>query len=205
MRDGHTKEKNKAIMKKNKQENEYSLLNTNSATAPFEEEAEPRFNKKQIWQTVGVFMIAAALLAGILIVGGIASERMHQKQLLREPDESMTAFYNEASQPETVEGTVQSLVTEAYYTNEKGLMVSLCFSNGLETDQHLTKIAVTIRDKDESGNIIAQGNTDKIDKKYEIKFKKFSKTENTLNYFVPNNLIIITGSFYMINELVNSL
>ena len=155
-------------MKKNKQENEYSLLNTNSATAPFEEEAEPRFNKKQIWQTVGVFMIAAALLAGILIVGGIASERMHQKQLLREPDESMTAFYNEASQPETVEGTVQSLVTEAYYTNEKGLMVSLCFSNGLETDQHLTKIAVTIRDKDESGNIIAQGNTDKIDKKYVV-------------------------------------
>ena len=155
-------------MKKNKQENEYSLLNTNSATAPFEEEAEPRFNKKQIWQTVGVFMIAAALLAGILIVGGIASERMHQKQLLREPDESMTAFYNEASQPETVEGTVQSLVTEAYYTNEKGLMVSLCFSNGLETDQHLTKIAVTIRDKDESGSIIAQGNTDKIDKKYVV-------------------------------------
>lgn len=155
-------------MKKNKQENEYSLLNTNSATAPFEEEAEPRFNKKQIWQTVGVFMIAVAILAGILIVGGIASERMHQKQLLREPDESMTAFYNEASQPETVEGTVQSLVTEAYYTNEKGLMVSLCFSNGLETDQHLTKIAVTIRDKDESGNIIAQGNTDKIDKKYVV-------------------------------------
>lgn len=155
-------------MKKNKQENEYSLLNTNSATAPFEEEAEPRFNKKQIWQTVGVFMIAVAILAGVLIVGGIASERMHQKQLLREPDESMTAFYNEASQPETVEGTVQSLVTEAYYTNEKGLMVSLCFSNGLETDQHLTKIAVTIRDKDENGNIIAQGNTDKINKEYVV-------------------------------------
>ena len=155
-------------MKKDKHENEYSILNTNSAATPFEEEAEPQSNKKQIWQTVGVFLIVVALVAGLLIVGGIASERMHQKQLLREPDESMTAFYSPTSEPEMVKDTVQSLVTEVYYTNEKGLMVSLCFANALEQDQHLTKIAVTIRDKDKNGNIVAKGNTDKIDKDYVV-------------------------------------
>ncbi len=153
---------------KKKQENEYSILNTNSATAPFDEEAEPRLSKKQLRQTIIVFLIVVAVLVGVLVVGGVVSENIRQKELLREPDESMSAFYNEASEPEMVKDSVQSMVTEAYYTNEKGIMLNLCFANGFEQDQHLTKIIVTIRDKDEKGNVIAQGNTDKIDTEYVV-------------------------------------
>lgn len=46
---------------------------------------------------------------------------------------------------------------------------------------------------------------EKIDKNLGIIFKKFSKTENTLNYFAPKTITIVTGSFYMISDLVKRL
>ena len=38
--------------------------------------------------------------------------------------------------------------------------------------------------------------------KTDIKIKNISKTENILNYFSQNSLTIITGSFYMIGQIV---
>ncbi len=96
-----------------------------------------------------------------------------------------------------------------YFPNEHRIWVFGCLS----TKEYEKVVNILFRRGDEvflnkfdnKLSVSAEEIFDKIDKKYEINFKKFSKTENTLNYFVPNNLIIITGSFYMINELVNSL
>ena len=42
----------------------------------------------------------------------------------------------------------------------------------------------------------------KINNKNEISFKKYSKTENILNYFSKEQLNILTGSFYMIGNII---
>ncbi len=46
---------------------------------------------------------------------------------------------------------------------------------------------------------------EKIDESLNIKFQKFYKTANILNYSNGKNLTIITGSFYMISELVSNI
>lgn len=46
---------------------------------------------------------------------------------------------------------------------------------------------------------------DKINKNFEILYKEFSKTENIFNYFHKKNLTIVTGSFYMMSDLVKRL
>lgn len=44
---------------------------------------------------------------------------------------------------------------------------------------------------------------DKINHRHKIHFEKYTKTANTLNFFLQGRLNIVTGSFYMIGELAN--
>ena len=153
--------------KRDIKEKEYSILNANSTDLAPEEE-DQILSKKQIWKTVAVAIAAVAVLAVVLVIGGIVSENIHQKELLREPNESMGAFYAEETTAEIEKDIVHAIVTEAYYTNEKGLQVKLNMANGLKEDQHIDRIYITIRDTDENGKIIAKGNTDKINKKFVV-------------------------------------
>ena len=153
------------MAKKNFNEADFSLLNTNSAKAALEEETEQLLSKKQILKVVAVVAAVVAFVAALLVVGGVASEKMHQKELLRQPDESLSAFYAEGATAPITDGAVEAVITQAYYTNEKGLHVSLNFGNGFTQNQRITKIFITIRDTDEKGKVIAAGNTDKISKK----------------------------------------
>ncbi len=153
------------MAKRKQNETEISLLNTNSAKAELEQEYDQPLSKKQILKVVALVAAVVVFVAALLVVGGIVSENMHQKELLRQPDESMSAFYSEETKAPITAGKVESIITQAYYTNEKGLHVSLNFGNGLKENQRIEKIFITIRDTDEKGDVIAAGNTDKISKK----------------------------------------
>ncbi len=152
------------MAKRKQNETEISILNTNSAKADLEQEEQP-LSKKQILKVVALVAAVVVFVAALLVVGGIVSENMHQKELLCQPDESMSAFYSEENEAPLTAGKVEAIVTQAYYTNEKGLQVSLNFGNALKEEQRITKIYITIRDEDEQGKVIAKGNTDKISKK----------------------------------------
>ncbi len=58
---------------------------------------------------------------------------------------------------------------------------------------------------DNALSVSAQKIYEKINKKYGILYKEFDKTENILNYFKQKNLTIVTGSFYMMSDLVKRL
>ena len=152
------------MAKRKQNETDFSLLNTNSAQAEFEQE-EKLFSKKQILQIIAVVAAVAVFVAAVVIVGGIVSKNIEKKEQLRQPDASMSAFYAEETQATIAEEKLESIITQAYYTNEKGLHVSLNFGNGFNEAQQITKIFITVRDKDEQGKVIAEGNTDKIGKK----------------------------------------
>lgn len=155
------------MKKKDIKETEISILNTNSTQLIPEEEDKP-ISRKQILKTAAVVVAVVAALVLVLVIGGIVSENIHQKELLREPNESMSAFYAEETTAEIEKDIVHAIVTEAYYTNEEGLQVKLNIANGLKEDQHLDRIYIIIRDTDENGKVIAKGNTDKINKKYRV-------------------------------------
>lgn len=152
------------MAKRKQNETDFSLLNTNSAQAEFEQE-ENLFSKKQILQIIAVVAAVAVFVAAVVIVGGIVSKNIEKKEQLRQPDASMSAFYAEETQATIAEEKLESIITQAYYTNEKGLHVSLNFGNGFNEAQQITKIFITVRDKNEQGKVIAEGNTDKIGKK----------------------------------------
>ncbi len=152
------------MAKKKIVQEDISILNTNSTEVGLEQE-EQALSKKQILKLVAVVAAVVVFVATLLVVGGIVSENIHQKELLRQPDESMSAFYSEETEAPITADKVETIVTQAYYTNEKGLQVFLNFSNGLKENQRIKKIYITIRDKSEQGKVIAKGNTDKISKK----------------------------------------
>lgn len=152
------------MAKKKIVQEDISILNTNSTEVGLEQE-EQALSKKQILKLVAVVAAVVVFVATLLVVGGIVSENIHQKELLRQPDESMSVFYNDVTEAEIKSGDIDAIITKAYYTNEKGLQVFLNFSNGLKENQRIEKIFITIRDTDEKGKVIAAGNTDKISKK----------------------------------------
>ncbi len=153
------------MAKRKQNEPDFSLLNTNSAKAELEQEYDQPLSKKQLLKVVALVAAVVVFVAALLVVGGIVSENIHQKELLRQPDESMSAFYSEETTAPITAGRVESIITQAYYTNEKGLQVFLNFGNGFKANQRVTKITITIRDTDEKGEVIAAGNTDKISNK----------------------------------------
>ena len=101
-------------------------------------------------------MVAVALaLSGLLIwvgVGGSGDgkERAEDSPLFNRPDD----------QPEMSEEGIKAVIQQAYFTKDNHLAVVLLLSNGLNTRHHLTYLNVRI--KNEDGETVAAGATDKI-------------------------------------------
>lgn len=96
-----------------------------------------------------------------------------------------------------------------YFPNEHRIWIYGCLSTK-EYDKVVNTLfrlgdEVFLNQFDNPISVSAEKIFEKINKNFKIKFKKFDKTENMLNYFSPKNLMIVTGSFYMINELVTQL
>lgn len=153
-------------MAKKKIEQDISILTTNSTKEIMEAEEQLDSDSKLLTKAMVIKMIVAvAAVVAVVIIGIVVGTRLDKKRVLREPDESMSAFYNAQTEATITTDRVEAVVTEAYYTNERGLQLVLNFGNGFKQEQRLAKIFVTIRDNDEKGDVIAAGNTDKIGKK----------------------------------------
>lgn len=81
-------------------------------------------------------------------------------------------------------------------TKEYDKVVNTLFREGDE---------VFLNQFDNPNSVSAEKIFEKINPEYKIKFQKFDKTANMLNFSCEKNLMIITGSFYMISELVSNL
>lgn len=81
-------------------------------------------------------------------------------------------------------------------TKEYDKVVNTLFREGDE---------VFLNQFDNPNSVSAEKIFEKINPEYKIKFQKFDKTANMLNFSCKKNLMIITGSFYMISELVSNL
>ncbi len=140
-------------------------------SSPMPEKKQRKTKEKKPFQfpkptkTFLVILIASAVLIGLFVGGGIYFEHRYQQELLEEYNKSakdgMTYFLAEKTEPEKSEKELTALITEAYYTNDGSLAVFLCFANGMDRDQDLQSVDVTIRnDKEE---VIAAGYSNTFD------------------------------------------
>ncbi|MBQ7038791.1 MAG: hypothetical protein IJN61_06765 [Clostridia bacterium] len=95
---------------------------------------------KQIKSTILVAGISLLVVAAILVVGVIFAN-VPKKE---DPRESTPTFYGSLDEEDLKEKKIVSMITEAYYTVENGMMVTIGFSNNLDTDEHISKVVVAI-------------------------------------------------------------
>lgn len=100
--------------------------------------------RKQIKATILMVGIGLLILAAVLAVGAIFSGVTKRELAMREPRESTPTFYGSLENEELEEKKISSMITEAYYTKEDGMMVTVGFSNNLDTEERITKVVVEI-------------------------------------------------------------
>lgn len=120
----------------------------------------PKMTKGMYGLIAGLVAVALAL-SGILIwvgVGGTGDgkARAADSPLFNRPDD----------QPEMSEEGIKAVIRQAYFTKDNHLAVVLLLSNGLDTRHRLTYLNVRI--KNENGEIVAAGATDKIPETFYI-------------------------------------
>lgn len=141
------------------------------------------------WKFIGIVALVAVLLVGLFIGFGVFFQKQYDKELAeqegKESKEGMTYFTADQTEPEKKADELTSLITEACYTNDGSLKVDLCFANGMEKDQHLTSVAVEIRNGE--GKVVAKGYSDDISKTYRI---PAGGTETLILYVSPEYVTI---------------
>lgn len=146
-------------MKDEKYENEFgtgveSILDTNSAKMTEEElaaEKKPKVAGKQVWKSVAPLLLAVVIVVGVLLGGGIISERQRQAELAKECREGFMTRYNAA--PSLKDDEITRGVTEIYYSQENGMSVTLAFANGYDNDVAITEVEMVLTN--EAGKRIA--------------------------------------------------
>lgn len=124
-----------------------SILETNNThqASPDEQETEiAAAKRKQIKSTILVAGISLLVVVAVLVVGAVSGAIAQKDLAMREPRESTPTFYGSLEDEELKEEKILSMITEAYYTVENGMMVTVGFSNNLDTDEHISKVVVAI-------------------------------------------------------------
>lgn len=147
-------------MKDEKYENEFgveSILDTNSAKMSEEEIAAEvaKPSAKKVFKSIAPLLLAILIVIGVLVGGGVISERQRQAALARECREGFQVRYNAA--PEVEDDTLNGTVTEIYYSQENGLSVTLGFANGYDYDTAVTEVEMVL--KTQAGKRIASAKT----------------------------------------------
>ena len=116
-------------------------------------------DRRQIRLTVLVAGIALVVVAAVLVVGAVFGN-MAQKD---DPRESTPTFYGSLEEEDLEEEKIVSMITQAYYTVENGMMVTIGFGNNLDTDEHISKVVVAIYNEQEAEIAKAQSENMKDD------------------------------------------
>lgn len=115
------------------------------AQLPDEQEPETTVAvRKQIKLTVFVAGIALLAVVAVLVVGAILGSRSQKELAEHQPRESTPTFYGSLDEEELTEKKIISAITEAYYTVKDGMMVTVGFSNTLDTDERISRVVVAI-------------------------------------------------------------
>lgn len=143
-KDPYTRDENLGV------EIEDSILQTNNAHggSPFDEKKKitPEERKKIVsfGITAGVSLLVVVI---VLVIGAVFGNAMRQKSAAQEPRESTPTFYGTLETEDWEEGKITSAVIEAYYTAEHGMMVTIEFGNALETDEHISKVLISLKNE----------------------------------------------------------
>ncbi len=125
------------------------------------EAVRARENKRMIVFVAAAFIV---LLVVLVAVGIFMSDRAGTLSQNASQDQSESTrlemaagksyFKNDGNRPEMSEEGVKGAITEAYYTEDGSLAVTLSLSNGKETDQRLSRLSLRILNK--NGDLIAE-------------------------------------------------
>lgn len=136
---------------------EFSLLETNSSKMSEEEFVEPR--KKIPLKSVLAVLLVVALIIGVFVGGGLISEAQYQAELKKQEARSPR---NEdevraADAPAMVEGEMRGGITTFYYTKENGMYLCVTFVNGDTVATDVTEVSIVLETED--GKTIASAHT----------------------------------------------
>lgn len=140
-------------------ERSQSILGTEDAETP----AQPLDEKKtkmspEERKKVRSFALTAGIsllvVAAVFAVGAVVGSRVQKEEAAREPREETPVFSATLEEDERKENDITSAITEAYYTASNGMMVTIEFFNDTDTDEHISKVIVTLCT--EEGDVIAK-------------------------------------------------
>lgn len=137
--------------------------------------------RKHIKSTVLVAGIALFVVAAVLVVGAISGSVAKKD----DPRESTPTFYGSLDDEDLKEEKIVSMITEAYYTVENGMMVTVGFSNNLDTDEHISKVVVAIYT--EQGKEIAKAQSESMKEDFVV---VAGGTNEVTMYFEPEYVSI---------------
>jgi alpha-D-ribose 1-methylphosphonate 5-triphosphate diphosphatase PhnM len=108
---------------KREENQEFSLLETNSTKMSEEELKQPR--KKIPWKSVLAVLLAFVIVVGVFVGGGLISEAQYQAQLKKEAARQLRegSEARAVEAPKMVDGELHSGITTLYYTQENGMSV----------------------------------------------------------------------------------
>lgn len=116
--------------------------------------AEERKRVRALALTAGVSLF---IVVAVLVVGILFGNRAKKEREAREVREDSPVFTASLDEKDKVTGKITSAVTEVYYTVENGMMVTVEFYNGLETDEHISRVVITL--STEADAVIAKAAT----------------------------------------------
>ena len=113
--------------------------------------AEDRKRLNLLGITIGISILIVVL---VLVIGVISGMQSQKEEAAQAPRESTPTFYGAMEDGDIQEGSITSILTEAYYTAENGMWVTVEFYNDTDSDQHISKATISLYN--EAGDSITQ-------------------------------------------------
>ena len=142
--------------------------------------------RKQVKATALIVGVALLAVVAVLLIGVISGGITKRELAMREPRESTPTFYGSLNNEELEEKKIVSMITEAYYTKEDGLMVTVGFSNNLDTEERITKVVVEIYSEQDAEIAKAQSESMSVD------FTVVSGGTNEVTMYIKPEYVSIT-------------
>ncbi len=142
------------------------ILGTNSAHDGVLFDEKPAITpeeRKKILSFAVTIGVSLLVVVGVLVIGIVFGNITRKKTAAQEPRESTPTFYQELATEGWQPDKITSAITEAYYTLENGLMVTITFGNALDTDEHISKVVVAIYTENDVQIAKAQSESMKAD------------------------------------------
>ncbi len=145
----------------------------------------PTEDRKRLTMLGLTVAIAIVIVALVLVVGIISGMQEQKRDAAEAPRESTPTFYGEITDEDKEDDAITSILTEAYYTAENGMWVTVEFYNGTDSTQRIIKTTLAIyNDKDGK---IADAATAGIDEDYVV---AAGESNELRIYFKPEYVFI---------------